>query len=68
MKTLSQLIALATFAFSASAFAVPSHQEDRFFTQVTEQQQAVAADGSDHTPGMQVAADGSDRTPGQRLA
>ena len=83
MKTVSQLIAVATFALSASAFAVPSNQEDRFFTQTTEQQQTIAADGSDHTPqgqtfaadgsnrtpqGQALAADGSDRTPGRRLA
>lgn len=68
MKTVSQLIAVATFALSASAFAVPSNQEDRFFTQTTELQQTIAADGSDRTPGMQVAADGSDRTPGMQVA
>ena len=83
MKTVSQLIAVATFALSASAFAVPSNQEDRFFTQVTEQQHTIAADGSDRTPQGQTLAengrdrlkekglvqDGSDRTPqGQTLA
>ncbi|MGY2257707.1 hypothetical protein [Pseudomonas sp. SDO55104_S430] len=68
MKTISQLIAVATFALSATAFAVPSNQEDRFFTQVSEQQHTIAADGSDRTPGMQVAADGSDRTPGMQVA
>ncbi|WP_185053979.1 hypothetical protein [Pseudomonas moraviensis] len=55
MKTVSQLIAVATFALSASAFAVPSNQEDRFFTQVSEPQQTVAADGSDRTPGRRAA-------------
>ncbi|WP_095194341.1 hypothetical protein [Pseudomonas sp. Irchel 3A7] len=70
MKTVSQLIAVATFALSASAFAVPSNQEDRFFTQTTEQQSIIAADGSDRTPqGQALAADGLDRTPqGQALA
>jgi len=70
MKTVSQLIAVATFALSASAFAVPSNQEDRFFTQVSEPQQTVAADGSQRTPqGQAIAADGSDRTPlGEALA
>ncbi|KQT67657.1 hypothetical protein J2Y39_004237 [Pseudomonas sp. 2957] len=70
MKTVSQLIAVATFALSASAFAVPSNQEDRFFTQVNEPQQTVAADGSERTPqGQAIAADGSDRTSmGQALA
>ncbi|MDR6162581.1 hypothetical protein [Pseudomonas fluorescens] len=69
MKTVSQLIAVATFALSASAFAVPSNQEDRFFTQVSEPQQTVAADGSERTPlGEALAADGSDRTPGRRAA
>lgn len=70
MKTVSQLIAVATFALSASAFAVPSNQEDRFFTQVSEPQQTVAADGSERTPqGQAIAADGSDRTPlGEALA
>ncbi|WP_460118542.1 hypothetical protein [Pseudomonas sp. H3_G09] len=70
MKTVSQLIAVATFALSASAFAVPSNQEDRFFTQVSEPQQTVAADGSQRTPqGPAIAADGSDRTPlGEALA
>ena len=70
MKTVSQLIAVATFALSASAFAVPSNQEDRFFTQATEHQHNIAADGSDRTPqGQTLAADGSDRTPqGQTLA
>ncbi|WKV85822.1 hypothetical protein LJJ44_07820 [Pseudomonas sp. B24_DOA] len=55
MKTVSQLIAIATFALSASAFAVPSNQEDRFFTRVSEPQQTVAADGSDRTPGRRAA-------------
>jgi len=55
MKTVSQLIAVATFALSASAFAVPSNQEDRFFTQVNEPQQTLAADGSDRTPGRRAA-------------
>lgn len=83
MKTVSQLIAVATFALSASAFAVPSNQEDRFFTQVSEPQQTLAADGSERTPQGQslaengrnrldengLAEDGSDRTPqGQALA
>ncbi|MBC3269087.1 hypothetical protein HU765_04080 [Pseudomonas sp. SWRI81] len=67
MKTVSQLIAVATFALSASAFAVPTNQEDRFFTQVSEPRQALAADGSDRTPlGQALAADGADRTLGQR--
>ncbi|WP_434768626.1 hypothetical protein [Pseudomonas triticicola] len=55
MKTVSQLIAVATFALSASAFAVPSNQEDRFFTRVSEPQQTVAADGSERTPGRRAA-------------
>ena len=62
MKTFSKLIAVATFALSASAFAVPSNQEDRFFTQVTEQQHTIAADGSDRTPqGQTLAENGRNR-------
>ena len=34
----------------------------------TKQSDALAADGSDRTPGQTIAADGSDRTPGQTLA
>jgi len=70
MKTFSTLIAATTFALSAGAFALPSQQQDRFFTQVSEYQQPVAADGADRTPaGQTLAADGADRTPGgQTLA
>jgi hypothetical protein len=81
MKTVNQLLAVVTFALSASAFAVPSSQEEHFFTQTAEYQHTVASDGSDHTPqgqnlasdvsdhtpGMQVAADGSERALGRRL-
>ncbi|WP_431081173.1 hypothetical protein [Pseudomonas thivervalensis] len=70
MKTFNTLIAVTTFALSASAFALPSQQQDRFFTQAGDYQQPVAADGADRTPGGQtLAADGADRTPGgQALA
>ncbi|WP_123434465.1 hypothetical protein [Pseudomonas brassicacearum] len=70
MKTVTQLLAVATFALSVSAFAVPSNQEDHFFTQATEYQQTIATDGSDHTPqGQALASDGADHTPqGQALA
>lgn len=51
MKTLNTLIAVTTFALSASAFALPSQQQDRFFTQASDYQQPVAADGADRTPG-----------------
>ncbi|WP_445576880.1 hypothetical protein GKKCFE_17225 [Pseudomonas sp. E141] len=68
MKTFSSLIAVTTFVLSVSAFALPSQQQDRFFTQTLGYQQPVAADGSDRTPGQTLAADGSDRTPGQTLA
>jgi hypothetical protein len=70
MKTVTQLLAVATFAISVSAFAVPSHQEDHFFTQITEYQHTVATDGSDRTPqGQTLASDGTDHTPqGQALA
>lgn len=62
MKTVSQLIAIATLVLSASAFALPSNQEDRFFTQVTEKHQAIAADGSDRTPqGQALAENGRNR-------
>jgi hypothetical protein len=68
MKTVSQLIAIATFALSASAFAVPSNQEDRFFTQVSEPQQTVAADGSERTPqGQALAENGRNRLEEQGL-
>lgn len=70
MKTVNQLIAVATFTLSASAFALPSNQQERFFTQVSEPQQTVAADGSQRTPqGQAVAEDGYDKTPqGQAIA
>jgi hypothetical protein len=69
MKTVSQLIAVATFALSASAFAVPSNQEDRFFTQVNEPQQTVAADGSERTPqGQALAENGRNRLEEKGLA
>jgi len=62
MKTASQLIAVAAFALSATAFAVPSNQEDRFFTQFTEQQPTIAADGADRNPqGQTLAENGRDR-------
>ena len=68
MKTVSQLIAIATFALSASAFAVPSNQEERFFTQVSEPQQNVAADGSERTPqGQALAENGRNRLEEQGL-
>lgn len=70
MKTFNSLIAVTSLVLSASAFALPSQQQDRFFTQAPEPSQAVAADGADRTPGGQtLAADGADRTPGgQTLA
>ncbi|WP_095194344.1 hypothetical protein [Pseudomonas sp. Irchel 3A7] len=69
MKTISQLIAVATIGLSVSVFAVPRHQEDPFFTQTTRLQPAMASDSSDRTPqGQMFAADGSDRTFGHRLA
>ncbi|WP_166366459.1 hypothetical protein [Pseudomonas akapageensis] len=83
MENVSQLLAFVTFALSASAFAVPSNQEEHFFTQTTEYQhtiandgsdrtpqgQTLASDGSDHTPqGLTLAADGSDHTPGMQVA
>ena len=70
MKTFNTLIAATTFVLSASAFALPSQQEDRFFTQASDYQQTMAADGAERTPGGQaLAADGADRTPGgQALA
>lgn len=69
MKTFSQLVAVLTFALSASAFAVPSNQVEQFFTQTTEYQHTIAADGSDHTPqGQTLASDGSDHTPGMQVA
>jgi len=70
MKTLNILIAATTFALSASAFALPSQQEDRFFTQALDYQQTMAADGSERTQnGQTLAADGAERTPGgQALA
>ena len=83
MKIVSLLIAVAVFAVCAFAFATTSNQEGRFFTQVTDQHQTIAADGSDRTPQGQTLAengrnrleekglvqDGSDRTPlGQALA
>lgn len=67
MKPISQLIAAATFALSATAFAVPSNQEVHIHTQAFELQ-TVAEDGSDRTPGFKVAEDGSDRTPGFKIA
>jgi hypothetical protein len=68
MKTVSQLIAVATFALSASAFAVPSNQEDRLFTQVSEPPQTVAADGSQRTPqGQALAENGRNRLEEQGL-
>lgn len=68
MKTLSQLLAVLTFALSASAFAVPSEREV-FFTQTNEYQHTVASDGSDRTPqGQTLASDGSDHTPGMQVA
>ncbi|MCG6573338.1 hypothetical protein EGM97_01280 [Pseudomonas sp. AF32] len=69
MKTLKTLIAATTFALSASAFALPSQQEDRFFTHAPDYQQTMAADGSERTPGGQaLAADGAERTISRRLA
>lgn len=68
MKTFSSLIAVTTFVLSVSAFALPSQQQDRFFTQTLGYQQPVAADGTDRTPGQALAADGSDRTMARRLA
>ncbi|SDF22358.1 hypothetical protein SAMN04490204_0006 [Pseudomonas thivervalensis] len=56
MKTFNTLIAVTTFALSASAFALPSQQQDRFFTQAGDYQQPVAADGADRTPGGQTLA------------
>ena len=68
MKTISQLIAAVTFALSATAFAVPSNQQLRVYSQTAEEQQTVAEGGSDHTPGFEVAEDGADRTPGFKVA
>ncbi|MDI9778487.1 hypothetical protein QM325_12015 [Pseudomonas putida] len=68
MKTISQLIAAVTFALSATAFAVPSNQEVRVYSQTAKEQQTVAEDGSDRTPGFKVAEGGSDRTPGFKVA
>ncbi|AOE61449.1 hypothetical protein LOY64_20820 [Pseudomonas corrugata] len=63
MKTFNALIAAATFTLSTSAFALPSQQPERFFTQASDYQQTMAADGTDRTPGGQaLAADGADRT------
>lgn len=68
MKTISQLIAAATFVLSATAFAVPSNQEVHIHVQASEQQRTVAENGSDRTPGFKVAEGGSDRTLGRRQA
>ena len=68
MKSISQLIATATFALSATAFAVPSNQDLQIHMQAFEQQQTVAEGGSDRTPGFKVAEGGSDRTPGFKVA
>jgi hypothetical protein len=70
MKSLKYSIAIITFVLSATAFALPSQQQDRFFTQANDHQHSVAADGTDRTPmGQALAADGADRTPGgQALA
>jgi len=50
------ILSIAFSVLAANAFAA-SHSHD-----------ALAADGSDRTPGVQVAADGSDRTPGVQVA
>ncbi|WLH14364.1 hypothetical protein PSH58_08625 [Pseudomonas hefeiensis] len=55
MKTFSSLIAVTTFVLSVSAFALPSQQQDRFFTQTLGYQKAVAADGSDRTMARRLA-------------
>lgn len=68
MKTFNFLIAVTSLVLSVSAFALPSQQQDRFFTQAPEPTQSVAADGADRTPGGQtLAADGADRTPGSQV-
>lgn len=67
MKTVSQLIAVATFALGAVAFADPNNQV-RSHTQANEHMQTGAADRSSHTPGFKIAEDGSDRTPGFKVA
>ncbi|KJH86930.1 hypothetical protein UG46_09115 [Pseudomonas fluorescens] len=70
MKMFNSSIAVIAFALSTMAFALPSQQQDRFFTQALDQQESVAADGAERTPGGQaLAADGSERTlGGQTLA
>jgi hypothetical protein len=69
MKNVKISIAIITFVLSATAFALPSQQQDRFFTQVNDHQHSVAADGTDRTPmGQALAADGADRTMARRLA
>jgi hypothetical protein len=70
MKSFKFPIAIITFVLSATALALPSQQQDRFFTQVNDHQHSVAADGADRTPmGQALAADGADRTlGGQALA
>ncbi|MFL6969678.1 MULTISPECIES: hypothetical protein [Pseudomonas] len=70
MKTFNSSLAIIAFALSTTAVALPSQQQDRFFTQALDQQQSVAADGTERTAGGRaLAADGSERTPGgQALA
>jgi len=66
MKFFSLLIAVAVFA--VCAFATTGNQEGRFFTQVTDQHQTVAADGSDCTPqGQTLAENGRNRLEEQGL-
>lgn len=67
MKPISQVIAAAIFALSATAFAVPSNQEVHIHTQAFELQ-TVAEGGSDRVPGFKVAEGGSDRIPGFKVA
>jgi hypothetical protein len=63
MKTFNSSLAIIAFALSTTAVALPSQQQDRFFTQALDQQQSVAADGTERTAGGRaLAADGSERT------